>query len=503
MVEFLGVIELGTLYNDNIELAIPTKPWATSTPISNNYGNITNFDSKLSIGNTSNNALNKLKWIKIKDGNKIILICDRVIAGNVSWDSLNNLGLIFGKEIKIDGGIYSCRSINTQEWNRFIGNADNIVNLPKSSAVDQFDSQTNKLWNWFGIQTICQDKNTEYDYVEGMKRPFKYYTNCIAGGYQVNYITTIGIGQPGAGWRPVLEVINSAPLISGADGNLGDKNTAFSILYQVNDVDTDSLTVLEKLNGNVLRNLNNAPKNQDLAINITSEKLYSLPLNQLNTITIQVDDGKGGIGYRNYTFRRTNTAPIISNVDKDLGIVASMQEKYTVTDMESNATTIVEKLDNTVMKTFNVELGKEYTINLDKDTWIRLSNGQHKYTIEATDSNNSKSNRVFSFTKKEFKIDFTLAKPFTTDIKASKILFTPYWDISGASKVLIEACNNAYDEKPCWEDITKQVMISRHYNFTNNIKTGSKWGVNLRVQIEKDPSYLGEISIKGFGGAFE
>ena len=44
--------------------------------------------------------------MKIKDGDKTLLICDRVILVNVTWNDLNSAGWIFGKEVTIDGAKY-------------------------------------------------------------------------------------------------------------------------------------------------------------------------------------------------------------------------------------------------------------------------------------------------------------------------------------------------------------------------------------------------------------
>lgn len=63
--------------------------------------------------------------------------------------------------------------------------------------------------------------------------------------------------------------------------------------------------------------------------------------------------------------------------------------------------------------------------------------------------------------------------------------------------------NNAFDASPAWEDITAQVAINRVYNFLNQSKTAEKWGVNVRFTIEKNEGYEGEVSISGFGGAYE
>lgn len=109
---------------------------------------------------------------------------------------------------------------------------------------------------------------------------------------------------------------------------------------------------------------------------------------------------------------------------------------------------------------------------------------------------------VFSFSKKETVIKFELVAPEETDAAATKVLVTPTWKIEGAV-AKVEACNNGFDAVPTWEDITAMVQINRVYNFTNKTKTASKWGVNIRFTITKNEGFEGEVSISGFGGAYE
>ena len=123
-------------------------------------------------------------------------------------------------------------------------------------------------------------------------------------------------------------------------------------------------------------------------------------------------------------------------------------------------------------------------------------------SVEAVDGNFATSVRVWNFSKKETVIAFQFAQPEETDARATKILITPTWHIEG-SVAKVEACNNAFDASPAWEDITAQVAINRVYNFLNQSKTAEKWGVNVRFTIEKNEGYEGEVSISGFGGAYE
>ena len=110
-------------------------------------------------GNTPTEEAKQLQWHKIKDGNKTLLICDRVILVSVSWDHLNTAGFIFGKEITIDGRKFLCRSLTggstyrgsdmyaggsptNNEWDRFITREEVITGLPAPLSSD-LDSNLN------------------------------------------------------------------------------------------------------------------------------------------------------------------------------------------------------------------------------------------------------------------------------------------------------------------------------------------------------------------------
>ena len=297
---------------------------------------------------------------------------------------------------------------------------------------------------------------------------------------------------------------NTAPTISGTDQNLGDKNLGFLITYQVNDVDAgDSLIVTEKLNGTTIRTINGAPRNQDLEIEINNETLFSLPLNSENTIEIKVDDQNGGIAYRRYTFKRTNTAPIISDHDQDLGQKTEpFTVDFSVTDNEGNAIRVKTYLNGIKKEEYQVEDGVTNTFTISATDWLKLPIGQHSIKIEAIDEHGATAVRNYTFTRYDDKIQFTFKNVIETDIAATKILVTPTWIIPSGAAAKVEVCNNGYDEVPTWEDITSQVITGKHYIFTNNTKTADKWGIDIRFTIEKGTS-TEECVVHGFGGAFE
>ena len=573
-------------------------------------GDISNY----SFGNTPSDDAKKLQWVKIKDGDKTLLICDRVILVNVTWNDLNSAGWIFGKEVNIDSAKYKLRSLTggtgprstndwysggtpaNNEWDRFVTREEVITGLPApvSSDLDNslnstdLSSAHNQLWNWMGVYTWCQEtysSNTSGRAVRGYNSARRWSSYDAAGfiaylgfrpvleilntdplisdsdrdlgdknsnftiTYTVddadsgdvltatesldgqttksfaptrNLVNTISVdvdslslgkhtvkvvvsdGQGGTATRTwTFTRTNSAPTISGSDGNLGDKNLGFTYAYTIDDADGDTLTVVEELNDETIRTINNAPKGEELTVTITSEKLYALGLNSVNTLKITVTDGKGGTAYRRVTFKRTNSAPTISGQDKALGLKnGSFAENYTVSDVEGDNVVVTEFVDDVQIRSYQATLGQQETIELTREKWLSLTNGQHQLRIEAVDGNFATSVRVFSFSKKETVIKFELVAPEETDAAATKVLVTPTWKIEGAA-AKVEACNNGFDAVPTWEDITAMVQINRVYNFTNKTKTASKWGVNIRFTITKNEGFEGEVSISGFGGAYE
>ena len=66
----------------------------------------------------------------------------------------------------------------------------------------------------------------------------------------------------------------------------------------------------------------------------------------------------------------------------------------------------------------------------------------------------------------------------------------------------VEVCNNAYDVSPTWEDATSTVNGNLSYVFTNTKKTADRWGVSIRVMIDRNGG-SGACYINEIGGNFE
>lgn len=182
--------------------------------------------------------------------------------------------------------------------------------------------------------------------------------------------------------------------------------------------------------------------------------------------------------------------------------MSSFATTYTVNDIEGDVVTVTEFVDDDVIRTFQTTLGRTETLSLTRNKWLTLANGNHFLRVEAVDKNRATAVRVWNFQKSENVIEFQFSSPEETDARATKVLITPTWRTAG-SVAKVYACNNAFDSSPTWEDITAQVTINRVFNFTNNVKTAEKWGVDVKFVITKNEGYDGEVSVSGFGGAYE
>lgn len=200
-----------------------------------------------------------------------------------------------------------------------------------------------------------------------------------------------------------------------------------------------------------------------------------------------------------------NRVPIIEYTNKeDMG----QQDKefsfdYKVIEEDEGQTLRVEEYINDIkLKDFSAKSGSTYTYNLERLTYQKLPNGNHKVKIVAIDSEGGVTEKVFNFSKNETKILFELEQPFEADDMVTKALITMVRSIPEKSKLRVEACNNGHDKNPTWEDVTTKVIKERKIFFANKQKTADKWGVNIRVSVDRNGE-KGQCQILSIGGNFE
>jgi len=187
--------QFGRLYMGEEALRTPQNP--------HDFGDIPSYvkGEELSIRAAVDDAIT---WVK-PDGINL-LVADRVLLKNISWDDLNNAGFVEGKNITIDGYRYRCRFLQ-------VGATEKEPN--EWDAILDATSEDNKLWHWTSIyfwgKDVVQDKNAKYHANRGYHSARNWFYNSASYRFPV------------LGFRPTLEILPSDPLPSGKTVVLEDQ----------------------------------------------------------------------------------------------------------------------------------------------------------------------------------------------------------------------------------------------------------------------------------------
>ncbi len=212
-------------------------------------------------------------------------------------------------------------------------------------------------------------------------------------------------------------------------------------------------------------------------------------------------------GYRTSNERAVNNNEdpiIVSASGEDLGTkTGAFEISYTVTDPDEGQTlTVKEILNGQEKRTFAATSGNSYKFSITEKEWKEILNGEQTVKIIAEDSEGGVSEKVFKFKKNETEILFELKEPLPADDMVTKALLTVIGAFPPGAITKIELCNNAYDANPTWEDVTSKVERNSKIFLTNETKTASKWGVNIRVSLKRNGAE-GDCYISTLGGNFE
>lgn len=198
----------------------------------------------------------------------------------------------------------------------------------------------------------------------------------------------------------------------------------------------------------------------------------------------------------------TQTVPVISGSNSDIGIKSSaFSHTYSVSDADGDSVTAKEYIDNVLVRSYVPTLGATNTFSVSGETWLKLANGSHTLKIVVNDGFDEVT-RTFTFTKSVTKLTVQRATPLDSSTMPKAIRVTVVKNIPEEADFKVEVCNNGYDASPTWEDITDRVIAGRVYDFNNTTKTATKWGVNIRVTIDRNGAE-GACYITEIGGNFE
>lgn len=197
-----------------------------------------------------------------------------------------------------------------------------------------------------------------------------------------------------------------------------------------------------------------------------------------------------------------NTPPAISGSNANLGVKSSgFTGTYTITDVNNNPVTVTESIDGIQIRSLVATLGATITYGVTGDTWLALSNGSHTLKISATDGIDT-TVRTYTFTKLVNTLKIQNATPWDSSTMPSRIMLVITRNIPSTATFKVEVCNNGYDASPTWEDATSPVKSGLVHVFSNTKKTASKWGVLVRVTVDRNGS-TGACYVSAIGGNFE
>lgn len=128
--------------------------------------------------------------------------------------------------------------------------------------------------------------------------------------YRVKAIDTSGESSAYTTSSTITVVNNYAPVISGADANLGVKDSGFTGTYTITDANNNAVTVTESIDGVQIRSLV-ATLGATITYGITGNTWLTLP-NGSHTLTISATDGLDTT-VRRYTFTKLVTGFTIQN----------------------------------------------------------------------------------------------------------------------------------------------------------------------------------------------
>lgn len=176
------VKKFGTMRILGAAVPAPEKPYYKGDVLGYNG---TNFE----IGDTV--AGKEITWLKLGD----LWVCDRNILQGVAWETLNEKGFVFGKEVEIDGEKYKLRILTGSDGSDYGEGCNNEWDR----LMDEYN-EDNNLLHYDNMYSWCQETDCNYS----SYRSFRGYNSARSCGYY-----NAAIARASVGWRPALEKPNT------------------------------------------------------------------------------------------------------------------------------------------------------------------------------------------------------------------------------------------------------------------------------------------------------
>ena len=251
-----------------------------------------------------------------------LFVADYAVAYAASWDHLNDIDMIFGKDYTAGGVDYTMRA--PSEGSDYTGSGDSERGTPQSNEWDRLlDKDDGYIKNWNGIFSCGQDTVIRLPWRRTVRG---HYSSRFCGHRDA-------AGQnPQVGFRPVLEVLNRDTIgpdglktvtLDLGGGKLGDESSIRIIVKNGSEFTApsgDGLTRPEGATGNYFKWLGSDGKlyapGESVSADVTTLTARFVP--DTYTVIVTTDtlpDGKTGKAY-SHTLTAISTAPITWSIDE-------------------------------------------------------------------------------------------------------------------------------------------------------------------------------------------
>ena len=251
-----------------------------------------------------------------------LFVADYAVTYAASWDHLNAIDMIFGKDYAAGGVDYTLRA--PSEGSGYTGSGDSERGTPQSNEWDRLlDKDDGYIKNWNGIFSCGQDSVIRLSWRRTVRG---HYSSRFCGHRDA-------AGQnPQVGFRPVLEVLNHGTIgpdglkdvtLDLGGGKLGDKSSIRIIVKNGSEFTapaSDGLTRPEGATGNYFKWLGSDGKlyapGDSVPADVTTLTARFVP--DTYTVIVTTDtlpDGKTGKAY-SHTLTAISTAPITWSIDE-------------------------------------------------------------------------------------------------------------------------------------------------------------------------------------------
>ena len=251
-----------------------------------------------------------------------LFVADYAVTYAASWDHLNAIDMIFGKDYTAGGVDYTMRA--PSEGSDYTGSGDSERGTPQSNEWDRLlDKDDGYIKNWNGIFSCGQDTVIRLPWRRTVRG---HYSSRFCGHRDA-------AGQnPQVGFRPVLEVLNRDTIgpdglktvtLDLGGGKLGDESSIRIIVKNGSEFTapaSDGLTRPEGATGNYFKWLGSDGKlyapGASVPEDVTTLTARFVP--DTYTVIVTTDtlpDGKTGKAY-SHTLTAISTAPITWSIDE-------------------------------------------------------------------------------------------------------------------------------------------------------------------------------------------